>query len=152
MRFASRLAPAMAVLLMTPALPAAAQTAPAADTRMAVTVARDEAAFVLGEMRGLLVAVDAVLGGALAGDMKAVAAAARRVGMRDHAAPPASLPPKLPAAFRQMGAETHKAFEQIALDAESLGDREVVLKQLGANLKRCVGCHSAYRFDTTAAR
>ncbi|PCJ07418.1 MAG: hypothetical protein COB16_10975 [Rhodobacteraceae bacterium] len=54
---------------------------PHADGRTVVLLSADERNMVLGEMRGLLEAVQAVVQAAVEGDMEAVSAAAREVGM-----------------------------------------------------------------------
>jgi cytochrome c556 len=47
--------------------------------------------------------------------------------------------------FKQLGLDTHTRFDQMALDAEQLGDREHTLSQLSSLLQNCVACHAAYR-------
>ena len=44
-------------------------------------------------------------------------------------------------------AQLDTAFDQLALDAEQMGDKELVLEQLGTLMQNCVGCHAGYRID-----
>ena len=53
---------------------------------------------------------------------------------------------KVPAEFRALAVATHSAFDEMALQAERSGDRDQLLASLADNLRRCVSCHSAYRF------
>jgi cytochrome c556 len=54
---------------------------------------------------------------------------------------------KLPMDFKKLGMGTHKAFDQLAMDASDLGDKEETIKQLGELMQRCIACHSIYRID-----
>ena len=54
---------------------------------------------------------------------------------------------KLPMAFKQLGFDTHTKFDQLALDAEQMGDSGQTLEQLGVLMQNCVGCHAGYRID-----
>lgn len=122
--------------------------APSRDGRTRLLLAPAERDFVLNEMRHLLMATQAILDAALAGDMKRVAAEARKVGMADvKNIPPEIRGPllgKLPIAFRKLGFSVHEGMDVIALDAEALGDRDHTLKQLAELMNRCVACHAAY--------
>ena len=60
---------------------------------------------------------------------------------------PASLMGKLPLGFKQLGFDTHSRFDQLALDAESLGDAGQSLAALGELMANCVACHAAFRID-----
>jgi cytochrome c556 len=54
---------------------------------------------------------------------------------------------KLPMEFKQLGFDTHTKFDQLALDAEQMGDKDQVLEQVGKLMQNCVACHAAYRID-----
>jgi hypothetical protein len=122
--------------------------APAADGRIRLLLDNRERDFVLNEMRHLLMSSQAILEAALGGDMTRVAAEARKVGMADvKIIPPEIRGPlvgKLPIEFKRLGFGTHEAFDQLALDAETLGDREHTLAQLAALQKNCIACHATY--------
>lgn len=115
------------------------------DGRIAIVVQPAERNLVLTEMRAFLVSVQAVMNAALAGDMDAVAKAARKSGVPSQDQVPSSLVGKLPLSFKTMGFDTHRAFDQLALDAEQLGDPEHSLQQLGNLMNNCIACHQAYR-------
>ncbi len=125
-----------------------APQAPSQDGRLRLMLDHAERDYVLGEMRHLLMAVQAIVDATAAGDMARVATEARKVGMAEvKNIPPAirtRLLGKLPAEFRKLGFATHEAFDALALDAESLGDREHTLQQLAALMQRCIACHAAY--------
>jgi hypothetical protein len=125
-----------------------APPAPSQDGRVRLMLDNAERDYVLGEMRHLLMAVQAIVDAAAAGDMARLALEARKVGMADvKNIPPAirtRLIGKLPAEFRKLGFATHEAFDALALDADSLGDRDHALQQLAALMQRCVACHAAY--------
>ena len=74
------------------------------------------------------------------------------MGIKGHRqmAVPGSLVGKLPLAFKKLGFDTHARFDELALDAEQLGDRDHALAQLNAILMNCVACHAAYRFEVPA--
>lgn len=117
------------------------------DGRVGIRLAADERDHVLGEMRGLLEAVEIVTNGVVGDDMTAVSIAARQVGMGATAGEPVTLLAKLPLEFKSLGMSTHQAFDDIALAAEG-GDRMQVLEQLGSVLSNCTTCHAGYRFVT----
>jgi len=122
-----------------------------ADGREAIVLAPAERDMVLEEMREFLVSVQAITEGIGNGDMAAVVEAARAVGASTQRAVPGSLVRKLPLEFKQMGFDTHSKFDQLALDAEQLGDAEYALGQLSELLQNCTACHAMYRFETAAA-
>lgn len=115
-------------------------------TRLPLTIAERD--IVLGEMRGLLSATQTILDAALANDLKRAALAARSAGMGEVEHIPMAirgpLIGKLPLEFKQLGFSVHREFDQIALDAESLGDREHTLKQVAQLMQKCVACHATY--------
>jgi hypothetical protein len=84
-------------------------------------------------------------------DLAASAAAARKAGVAAQGGVPASLVAKLPIGFKQLGFDTHSRFDQLAMDAEDLGDPMQVLESLSVLLRNCVTCHAAYRIDLTTS-
>ncbi len=117
----------------------------AADNRTALILEDFERDFMLSEMRAFLVAVQQLTDGIEKDDMSQIASAARKVGTADLGHVPGSLMGKLPLAFKKMGMSTHKAFDQLAMDAEQLGDKEHTLSQLNQILPTCTACHALYR-------
>jgi hypothetical protein len=142
------------VLLLAAALAAAiyifgirGATAPASDGRTAILLEPGERDLVLAEMRAFLQATQGILVAASKDDTAGAATAARAVGMAAQRGVPASLMGKLPLGFKQLGFDTHGRFDQLALDAESLGDPGQTLNALGDLLANCVACHAAFRID-----
>jgi len=120
-------------------------TVPSRDGRVAIQLTADERNLVLSEMRAFLESVQIITEGVSNEDMEQVAAAARRVGLQAQQAVPVSLMGKLPMEFKQLGLDTHRKFDQLALDAQQLGAPEHTLEQLGVLLRNCIGCHAGYR-------
>ena len=116
------------------------------DGRTAILLNPTERTHVLGEMRGLLEAVEAITYGIAHNDMPAVSTAARAVGMGAAGGEPLTLIAKLPLEFKTLGMATHQAFDGLAVEAEDMGDSMVVLGQLSAILTNCTSCHAGYRF------
>ncbi len=118
-----------------------------ADGRRVIRIAEQERGLVLTEMRGFLASVQQITAALAVDDMQQVAVQARRSGhAAQHAVPPLLIA-KLPAPFKKLGFDTHARFDQLALDAEQLGDRDHSLAQLGALMQNCVVCHGAYRIE-----
>lgn len=130
----------------------AAPDAASSDQRIRLPLTAAERDIVLGEMRGLLTSSQAILAAALDGDLGRAAQAARAAGMGEVEHIPAEirgpLIGKLPLEFKQLGFSVHRDFDQIALDAESLGDRDHTLKQLAQLMQKCVACHASYAIGT----
>jgi hypothetical protein len=122
--------------------------AASADQRAKLLLTDTERDFVLTEMRAMLSSVQVILDASLAGDMPRAAKAARSAGMDEvKNIPPeirAPLIGKLPLEFKQLGFSVHGDFDQIALDAESLGDREHTFRQVSRLMQKCVACHGSY--------
>jgi hypothetical protein len=125
----------------------AAFSAHAEDTRTPLLLTAPEAALIKGEMRGFLEGVQAISSGLADNDMKAVAKAARGLGMAGAFHAPLSLRKKLPIEFQDLGHATHVGFDMLAIDADSLGDAGHSLKQLSGNLQNCNACHASFRID-----
>ena len=126
-------------------------TVAASDGRTAIVLEPGERDLVLAEMRGFLEAVQLITEAVGEGDTGKIATAARKVGAGAQQAVPASLMGKLPLGFKQMGLDTHRRFDRLALDAEEFGDPATSLQQLSELMNNCVACHSAFRLDAVAA-
>ena len=116
-----------------------------ADTRSVIQLSPQHRALVLGEMRQFLSGLQRMTDALSRDDMETVAGEARTLGTSMSHHMPADLKQALPQGFRKLGHAVHSSFDQIALDAESLGDSQHTLSQLGETLSRCVSCHSAYQ-------
>ena len=120
------------------------------DGRVAILLDKNERDLVLSEMRVFLGSIQQITSGISNDDMKLVAEHARKSGKNAQLEVPGSLIGKLPLPFKKLGFDTHAKFDQLALDAEQLGDREHALSQMNALLNNCVACHAAYRFEGLA--
>lgn len=127
------------------------ETEAAADGRLAVPLSAGGRDHVLREMRAFLQAAQQIIDAANRGDMTAVAQAARRVGMAATHDVPAELMRKLPLGMKKLGRDTHRRFDQLALDAEQLGDPGQVMGALADLMRNCVACHDAFRLTVAPA-
>lgn len=118
------------------------------DQRKPLRLNAEEKAHVQMEMRTFLATTQKIVSGAAANDMKAVTEAARAAGMAAAHDVPADLRKKLPLEFRKLGHATHVGFDDLARDAESLGDANHALRQLGQVMNNCLSCHALYRLET----
>lgn len=124
----------------------------AADGRVAIVLEPGERAFVLTEMRAFVAGLQQMAAALARDDMKATAAAAHQMGMAAAHSAPAAMVGKLPLEFKTLGFATHRDFDAIALDAQSLGDPKHTLAQLATTLQKCVACHNTYQFKVSAGQ
>ncbi|MBV2089669.1 MAG: hypothetical protein KUF72_02140 [Candidatus Thiodiazotropha sp. (ex Ctena orbiculata)] len=125
-------------------------TAPANDGRLVILMPEEERDLVLAEMRSFLASVRSVAAAIEKDDADALAKAARLSGMSAGREMPGSLVGRLPMEFKRLGFDTHRRFDQMALDAEQMGDMQLSLQQLTQVLDNCVSCHATYRIDRMA--
>jgi hypothetical protein len=118
--------------------------------RSVIQLNTGERALVLEEMRAFLFSVQQITKGIAEKDMSLVVEYARKAGRAAQDGVPGTLMGKLPLQFKQLGFDTHTKFDQLALDAEDLGDSNHALSQLSDLMQNCVICHAAYRFDLTS--
>lgn len=117
------------------------------ENRLAIRLNEGERTLVLSEMRVFLQSVQQITQSIAEDDMAAVVSAARSSGRSAQAEVPGSLVGKLPLPFKKLGFDTHAKFDELALDAEQLGDRDHALTQLSVLLQNCVSCHATFRFS-----
>ncbi len=117
------------------------------DGRTTITLNKTERALVLQEMRAFLSSVQQISQGISDDDMEMVEQHARLSGRAAQAGMPVTLVKKLPMPFKKLGGDTHARFDQLAMDAADLADRDHALEQLSSLMKNCVSCHAAYRID-----
>jgi len=117
----------------------------AADTRQPVRLNEIEHEFVLAEMRGFVESLQLVMSGLAENDMKTVAEAAKKSGKATANDAPKTLGRKFPGAFAKLGGATHQLWDELASEAEDMGDKRELLKKLGVLLNNCVTCHAGYR-------
>lgn len=122
-------------------------THPSSDGRAEIVLAPADRDLVLAEMRGFLSAVQGITAAVSRDDLATAAEQARGMGLAAVGQIPVSLMQALPLEFKQLGNSVHADLDQLALDAEQLGDRDHTLRQLGDILSKCVACHAAYRLS-----
>jgi len=117
------------------------------DGRTTILLNPAERDMVLSEMRGFLSSIQQINRGISEDNMALIAASARKSGKAASTGMPGTLVGKLPLAFKKLGGDTHVKFDQLAMDAEDLGDSGQALQQLSTLMKNCVACHKTYRID-----
>ncbi len=118
------------------------------DGRSAIVLTATERNLVLGEMRGFLEGIETITAGLAENDMKSIAEGAGKMGMASAGQVPVALMAKLPSEFRGLGMATHQAFDELALEAQDMGNGQVILTGLAELINNCTTCHAAYRIDT----
>lgn len=128
---------------------AGAHTHTGSDGREEIALTPEDRDLVLAEMRTFLSAVQGITHALTKEDLQTVAQQARAVGAAAVGQVPPSLMQALPLEFKTLGRSVHADFDQLALDAEQLGDPGYSLRQLSDVLGKCVACHATYRFAAT---
>ncbi len=123
-----------------------------ADGRTAIILEAGERDLVLAEMRGFLESVQGIVSAVTKDDMKTAAEQARKVGSGAANEVPVTLMAKLPLEFKTLGLATHSAFDAVALEAEGIGNKDVVLAKLSELMLNCTSCHAGYRLAAEAAK
>ncbi len=116
------------------------------DTRQVVQLTDAEKAIVVADMRQMLVNIELMTAGLAASDTQAVVSAASKNGDAMMRQLPSQIRIKFPASFAQMGAASHKAFDQIAAETKSVKNPAPVLRQMSSAMQNCIACHATYRF------
>jgi len=122
-------------------------TKESSDGRTEILLNDNERNLVLAEMRAFLVSVQQINQGLAENNMELVAEYARKSGKAATGGMPGTLVGKLPLTFKKLGGDTHAKFDQLAMDADDLGDRDHALEQLSTLMKNCVACHATYRIS-----
>lgn len=122
-------------------------TSESTDGRITILLNDSERNLVLAEMRAFLTSVQQINQGIAEDNMELVAEYARKAGKAAQGEVPGTLIGKLPLKFKKLGGDTHAKFDQLAMDANDLGDKDQALEQLSTLMKNCVACHAAYRID-----
>jgi mono/diheme cytochrome c family protein len=117
-----------------------------APEREVLKLAPEYEAHVRYEMRGFLVSLQGINEALAKQDFEAVARYARQSGRSAPAQGPRGLGKALPERFRELGGATHAAFDQLAVDAETMGDARVIAEHVSSIMKNCIQCHATYRF------
>ncbi len=122
-------------------------TSESTDGRKEILLNDNERNLVLTEMRAFLASVQQINQGLAENNMARVEEYARKSGKAATGGMPGTLMGKLPLAFKKLGFDTHAKFDQLAMDANDLGDRDHTLQQLSTLMENCVACHAAYRIN-----
>ncbi len=120
-------------------------TLEANDGRTAILLSVGERDHVLGEMRGLLEAVQGITEGIIAEDYASIAEEATAVGMILTRTEDPAMLAKLPIEFKTNGFAAHSAFDELAQNALEFEDADMVLEELSVILSACTACHAGYR-------
>jgi len=117
------------------------------DGPVAVILSEAERDMVLGEMRGMLLAIANITTALAREDRPAIAAAAKAVGTA-HAAEGdrAALMLKLPLEFKRSALAMHAGFDKIEAAARDVKSIAEITALVGEHLGLCIGCHAGYRF------
>ena len=118
------------------------------DQRTEVQLTSQQRSLVISEMQQFLSGLQQISAALSRDDMQTVVRVSRSLGTSMSKHMPAELKQALPPEFRKLGHAVHSGFDQIALDAESLGDSSHTLSQLGETLAGCVSCHESFRIRT----
>ncbi|MCK5726713.1 MAG: cytochrome c [Thiotrichaceae bacterium] len=122
-------------------------TASSEDQRTAIHLSATERHAVLLEMRSFLSSLQQITSALPAEDMALIIQSAKHSGMTARGNMPETLGAKLPMAFKKLGHDTHIKFDQLALDADGMGDKNDILEQLSTLMQNCVACHKLYRIE-----
>jgi len=122
----------------------AGATEPGESGRTAIIMDAGEREFVLAEMRAFLVSVQEITQGLSDNDMKQVAASAKTSGRAAVHGAPGTLMGKLPLEFKKLGMDTHQKFDQLSSEASEIGDKDLLLKNLGILMQNCTACHASF--------
>jgi hypothetical protein len=147
MRHCSGLVLATLLATVSTAQAEAPVTSPDPDSRTVIYMDDAGRDLVLAEMRMFLEGVQQITAGLAGENLDAAIAAARGLGLGAMGDVPPAVMQQLPLEFRQLGRSTHADFDQIAMDLETLGDRQHALRQLGDTLGKCVACHATWRIE-----
>ena len=128
---------------------AATATASEIDKRQVLVLNELQRDHILTEMRALLSGTQRILEALSKEDMVAVAEHARALGMGMAHKGENHLQSVLPKEFMQLGMSVHKAFDEIAADAESRKDPRHTLRQLSESMMKCSTCHVTYQIRVT---
>jgi len=117
------------------------------DQRQEIQLDSAARALVLLEMRQFLGGIQQITEALVRDDLKTVAKAARSLGIQAAHEVPDVVKAQLPMGFKQLGFSVHKEFDQLALDADNLGDGKYAMKQLSTILQKCVACHATFQIN-----
>ena len=115
------------------------------DGRTAVILTSSERQAVLGEMRMLLEASQAMVEALANNDLETVENTARPLGASAIATVDFALRAKLPIEFKKLGFGTHYAMDDIADMAKENKPAKAIQMKLAETMNNCIACHAMYQ-------
>lgn len=119
------------------------------ERRAPVVLRPNEKTAMLGDMREYLKALQVMFAALAKDDMDAVAAQAKALGRINIFTTYLSFPTVSGVRFRELSAQVHEDFEEIAADAKANRNSKSTLERLATTMKRCVSCHESFRLSET---
>jgi hypothetical protein len=121
------------------------------DGRTIILLTIQERNLILEEMRGFLNSTQKIIQAISENNMPSAVIAAKAVGRDAQQKVPATLVGKLPIAFKKLGFDTHAKFDELAMDAEDMEDKEQTLILLAKLMNNCLACHDAYKLSINSS-
>jgi hypothetical protein len=126
----------------------AAASAEPADQRTPVALTASETAWLFGEMRENLVAIQAIASALSDNDLGQVHRIAADLGVgpwtRNPSRPP-NLIAKFPPPWKVLAAQVHQDFDSIAEAAAGKESNQQMLARISKLIRNCTACHASYR-------
>jgi len=116
------------------------------EDRIAVVLTAAEKAKILGEMRALLEASQAVILAATSDDVASIPDIVRPHGMAAVETESVTLLAKLPLEMKTIGFDAHRAMDALGEMAANGESGEAIIETLAGAMSLCTTCHATYRF------
>lgn len=120
-----------------------------ADARQTLALSGSERDWVLGDMRGHLAAITAVVSALSQGDFETARKAATENGMIGLAYVPKTIPAKTSDIWKEWMRNLHMGFDAVADGLAKHETEQQVLRRVGGLMQNCVACHATYRIVNT---
>lgn len=117
------------------------------DKRAPVMLRPNEKTAMLGDMREYLKGLQTIFTALAKEDMDAVAAQAKALGRINVFETYLMFPTVSGVRFRELAAQVHEDFEEIAVDALANRNPKTTLGKLATTMRRCVSCHESFRLS-----
>ncbi len=116
------------------------------EDRIAVVLTAAEKAKILGEMRTLLEASQAVILAATSDDVASIPDIVHPLGMAAVENESVALLAKLPLEMKTIGFDAHRAMDELGDMAANGESGEAIIETLAGAMSLCITCHETYRF------
>jgi hypothetical protein len=127
------------------------KTTIATDGRQAIQLEPQQRDLVLTEMRTFVDSLRDITLALGTDDSAMFQKAALRVGLKAQEGVPLDMMKALPLAFKKLGMDTHKRFDDLAALSEQGAGTEELLTELSQLMNNCVACHAAYQLASPPA-